>query len=192
MMPSYLSNARASNAFHSVDSWVDEISSNAAGIAPWASATNVVHVNFGRPGRGEIAAKEPAPNAASDVSEWREVAVRRLSALNRLSDGWDGPGSIGISDGLLARAERILELAFEGRRFPAPPAAVPAGDGSVQLEWRLIDTRFEFVIETNGEMEAWAQDRTSGHEWSALGSAAIELLSKWSARLTADKLLSHP
>lgn len=159
-------------------------------VHPWAdvgSGNNVVAVDFKRKQRA-VPAQEAA-NVSAAAKEWRQVATSRLADLCRLAEGWDGVGSIGIPGGVLAKANRVLDLAFSGGTHPAPPTAVPCGDGSIQLEWWLLDTRFEFTIETNGEMEAWALDRDNGHEFSAEGSDAIELLSKWSGRLTADKLV---
>jgi hypothetical protein len=124
-----------------------------------------------------------------EAGEWREIAVERLAALRDRLNGWDGEGSVRPDDALLSKAERILDLVFEGKRFPAPPTAVPCGDGSIQLEWWLVDTRFELMIEPDGKMESWALDRLSDHSVEASGPAAVELLSKWAARLTADKLL---
>jgi hypothetical protein len=124
----------------------------------------------------------------TEFPEWRTIATQRLSALHRFLDGWDGDGSLAVAATALAKADRILGFAFEGIAFAAPPVAVPCADGSLQLEWWLTDTRFELSIESNGEMESWALDRSSGQEASAVGTAAIELLSRWSGRLTADKL----
>lgn len=105
-----------------------------------------------------------------------------------MPDGWDGASSLAVPHDVLAKADRLLTLAFNGVSHPAPPATVPCADGTLQLEWWLVDTRFELSIEADGAMEGWGLDRESGHEASATGTKAFELLRKWSARLTADKL----
>ena len=89
---------------------------------------------------------------------------------------------------VIAKADRVLELIFDGIAHPAPPAAVPCADGALQLEWWLTDTRFQLSVEADGGLEGWALDRESGHEASAFNAKAIELLRKWASRLTADKL----
>lgn len=152
--------------------------------------SNVIVVDFARRSASTRLTPSATP-AKSAVPEWRKIAIGRLAALHRLADGWDGASSVAISGPALAKADRILGLAFDGVVFAAPPAAVPCGDGSVQLEWWLTDTRFELLIEPDGHLEGWAQDRKTGHEVEAEGSAAIQLLSKWSRRLTADKLINQ-
>ena len=138
-------------------------------------------------------ANEPIGNIAhismNEVTDWKAVATSRLSALHRLRPGWDGQGSIQPSDDILSRASRILDIVFSDVAHHAAPAAVPCADGSLQLEWWLVDTRFELAIEPNGAIEGWALDRMTGREVSAEDAAAIELLAKWASRLTADKLV---
>jgi len=149
---------------------------------------NVVRVDFARrtASRGEQANVEV--HATCDKLQWRQVTSDRLSRLRRLVDGWDGAGSVGMSERAIAKADSILSLVFDGITHPAPPAAVPCADGALQLEWWLTDTRFELSIEADGCLEGWALDRESKHEVSASDGKAVELLRKWAKRLTADKL----
>lgn len=152
------------------------------------SLGNVVSVDFKRK---RAATSAQLGNDAPAPSEWQELASERLASLSLLRDGWDGPLSVAPAPESLARARRILDLAFERARFPAVPAAVPSGDGAVHLEWWLFDARFEFIIEADGSLEAWGLDRTTDHEVAASSTDAIELLAKWSSRLTADKLVAE-
>lgn len=152
--------------------------------------SNVVSIDFGRRTAALSDRFRSGTDAGSDAPEWLNTASDRLAHLRRLADGWDGVGSIGVSADTIAKAKRILELAFDGVAHPAPPATVPCGDGTIQLEWWLIDTRFELSIDADGRLESWGLDRESDHEASAVGTMAIELLMKWASRLTADKLSS--
>jgi hypothetical protein len=122
------------------------------------------------------------------TAEWREIASKRLAALHSLEAGWDGVGSVPISETAIAKADRLLDLAFNDVPFPAPPSAVPCADGSLQLEWWLSDLRVELAIEDAGEVELWVQNRSTGREYTALGAEALTLLLRWSKQLTADKL----
>lgn len=149
--------------------------------------SNVVRVDFKR--RAPLAATKPAdPLSRPADNLWREIAADRLAALARFVDGWDGPASRSIPQESRLKALVLLDAAFTGVRYPAPPAVVPCGDGSLQLEWWLTDTRFEVSISSDGDLEAWGCDRVVNHEVEAFGSASVELLSKWASRLTADKL----
>lgn len=148
---------------------------------------NVVRVDFARKQRDERVHGAVA-DAKTPQPLWRIVATERLSALRRFADGWDGDGSAAISRPSLAKALRLLDVAFASVKYPAPPVAVPCADGSVQLEWWLTDTRFELSISPDGDLEAWACDRLHAHEIEGDGSLAVELLAKWAPRLTADKL----
>ncbi len=151
----------------------------------WSNASsrdNVVSVDFKRKIVRE-AASEPV------YAAWQEVAASRLDRLRAYVQGWDGPASLPISHDALARGGRLLALAFENLAHPAPPAAVPCADGSLQLEWWLTDTRFELSIEANGATYAWAQNRLTGEETEAEGKDATNLLFGWARRLTADKLI---
>lgn len=137
----------------------------------------------------------PRPSLVASVSEgavgeWREIASRRLHALRQLEAGWDGRNSAPISSALVARADRILDVAFDGVAYPAPPSAVPVADGTLQLEWWLSDTRVELALDHNGDVDIWVQARDTGAEFAAEGADALSLLLKWSRRLTAEKLVT--
>lgn len=186
MMPPYLANAAYDSMSLNVAPWTSAAAQPGQAVV-WPARGNVIEVDFARKMPAQQA-RSLAGNNMGDLGEWRSVAAERLASLRHFRPGWDGPGSKDIAEPLLALATSILDLAFKGRRFPAPPSAAPAGDGSIQLEWWLVDTRFEMTIEADGDLEAWALDRSSGHEFEASGTEAIELLTKWSARLTADKL----
>ncbi len=118
---------------------------------------------------------------------WKKIVARRLADVSLLRAGWDGPASIAVNPNAIATAERLLDVAFRSVSFPAVPSVVPCGDGSVQLEWRLNDTRFELEIEADGQLGAWALDRPSNISAERTGFAATQLLLSWAQRLTADK-----
>ncbi len=143
---------------------------------------NVVSIDFNRKIVREAV---PKPVCAA----WQELAANRLDRLRAYTQGWDGPASLPISHDALARGGRLLALAFENFAHPAPPAAVPCADGSLQLEWWLTDTRFELSIEADGSTYAWAQNRLTGEEIEAEGKDATNLFFRWARRLTADKLI---
>jgi hypothetical protein len=123
----------------------------------------------------------------AEAPSWRRIVARRFADVGALTRGWDGPASIAVSLTALGLAERLLEVAFQAVSFPAVPSVVPSGDGSVQLEWRLADSRFEVEVDPSGDVSAWALDRKSGLSIERAGNAAIEMLFNWSSRLTADK-----
>lgn len=178
-MPAALANLNVSTVPYApfTHSWVSEIGSN------------IVFASFAPPRPRPASLRSASKGIGADAPEWRKVARERLANICRYQDGWDGVGSKGISEELTSKADRVLEIAFNGVPFPAPPSAAPCADGSLLLDWWLVDTRFELMIEPNGALEAWALDRGTGHEASADGPAAIDLLRKWAGRLTADKLL---
>ena len=148
------------------------------------SCDNVLAVDFKRKVVRECT--EQVRSAA-----WLEVAANRLDKLRSYKPGWDGPASLSISSEALARAGRLLGLAFENFAHPAPPSAVPCADGSLQLEWWLTDTRFELSIDIDGSTCAWAQNRRTGEEIEAEGTDATNLFFQWARRLTADKLIQQ-
>ena len=123
----------------------------------------------------------------AETASWKKIVARRFADVSMLKTGWDGPASIAIAPNAIATAERLLDVAFRAVEFPAAPSVVPCGDGSVQLEWRLNDTRFELEIELDGQVGAWVLDRPSGISAERTGAAAIQLFLSWAQRLTADK-----
>ncbi len=128
--------------------------------------------------------------AQAESASWKKVAARRLADVSLLAAGWDGGQSIAVHPNAIATAERLLDVAFRSVAFPAVPSVVPCGDGSVQLEWRLNDSRFELEIEADGQLGAWALDRPSNISTERNGFAATQLLLSWAHRLTADKYVA--
>lgn len=144
--------------------------------------------------RGDLAPAADGTNRVNEVLSrhagvplWRTLSQKRLADVSRLRNGWDGPASLGVDGQTAALAMRLLDIAFESVRHPAVPAFVPSGDGALQLEWRLSDTRFELDIEADGELTAWALDRRTGQEHEQIGDAAKEMFFAWATTLTADK-----
>lgn len=126
-----------------------------------------------------------------ELPDWQKAVVGRLSRLRGLTSGWDGPLSLPISDAAITLASRLIDVVFKDIDHPAPPSAVPFADGSLQLEWRLVDLRAEFAIASDLTVSFWALDRTNAHEVEAEDQAAKELFLKWAHRMTADKLIAQ-
>lgn len=124
------------------------------------------------------------------TAAWKSVVARRFQEALSLEADWDGLDSEAVSSEIVSLADKLLVLAFENIQHPAVPAVVPAGDGSIQLEWRLIDSRFELEISKDSSVEAWALDRSTNHSIEADGAEAISLFISWAQRLTADKFIS--
>lgn len=146
------------------------------------STSNVISVDFKRRGKPTV------PDLECD--SWQKVAAERLDGLREYNPGWDGPASRAISEDVLARAGKLLTLAFQDIPYPAPPAAVPCADGSVQLEWWLVDSKFELTIKTDGSTEAWGHILSTNEECEAMGKDATNLFLQWARRLTADRLVA--
>ena len=103
--------------------------------------------------------------------------LRRIAALKA---GWDGPGSQALPNRALFLAELYVREALRGCGVVAPPALVPAGDGSIQIEWHRLEGEIELSIEPDGTFHIWGSDNASGTEFEGSGEDALALFRHWS------------
>ena len=110
------------------------------------------------------------------------VDARRISALPL---GWDGLGSKAPSEETLWMARHALTRALDGMPDAVAPRLVPAGDGSLQIEWHAEHGELEFCIDADGELWAWACDHLNGLEFEGSGEKAIAIFYRWAPRMAA-------
>lgn len=76
-----------------------------------------------------------------DTTESRDEIRRRCQV-----DGWDGEGSVAVSDAVIRRAESVATAIADLLPPELPgPDFVPEGDGEIGLDW-MIDPRRIFSI----------------------------------------------
>jgi len=106
----------------------------------------------------------------------------RLKYIGSLESGWDGHLSAPISKISISNARHVIALVREIAPFEKDPAIVPCADGSLQIEWHLVDSRFEMYFENDGSVGAWWDDRSTGREFEAEGTEAHTLIGHWAVR----------
>jgi hypothetical protein len=111
--------------------------------------------------------------------DWISQIASNAQAISKLRAGWDGRGSIPISDKMLYRATTYVRLALEGLSDATAPRLVPGGDGSVQIEWHSKRGELEFDIGPAHEMTIWIRDRRNGAEFEGDNQAALALFYRW-------------
>jgi hypothetical protein len=123
------------------------------------------------------------PGASREVSkhmpDWISQLASNAQGLSKLPAGWDGRGSIPISDKMLYRATTYVRSALEGLSDVTAPRLVPGGDGSVQIEWHAKHGELEFDIGPANEMTIWIRDRRNGAEFEGENQAALTLFYRW-------------
>jgi hypothetical protein len=116
------------------------------------------------------------------VETWLQPVANRLSHLAQLQDGWDGPGTLGVDEGVVLRAFETLALvATEKTRAPS---ISPGQDGSLQLAWYAREFELEIDIPRSGNPTASLYEHESGEE-SELSLTSPQLCAAI-GRLSAD------
>jgi hypothetical protein len=119
-------------------------------------------------------------------SNWKLQLEANARSLSALREGWDGPGSIQVSERLLARAVFYVQTSLEGvPSDAAAPRLVPGGDGSVQVEWHSRSGELEFDIDDQGNLSIWGRDHLSGVEFSGENEKALALFYRWAPRVAS-------
>ncbi|HUS10919.1 MAG TPA: hypothetical protein VMZ30_10670 [Pyrinomonadaceae bacterium] len=131
--------------------------------------------------------------SASDWLPTVDAALRSLRAECQ-QVGWDGPGSLAISDQAIAIAEKVVTALFRlvPKNVPAPDV-IPEADGEICLRW-VVDTEQEFSISigSHGKINFAGQFGREGgiHGWQPLDTASptaldrsLQEISKYVARL---------
>ena len=119
---------------------------------------------------------------------WAETE-RRLSALGRLEEDWDGAGAPPIPTGMIRSARRLAEC-LEARGDSPPESISPLSDGNIVLEWRFPDAviqRIEVEGAGHGQMMTTAPGKWGffGPFWTgkkSVGGSSLAILTVRCAR----------
>jgi hypothetical protein len=133
-----------------------------------------------------IAPHRSASEAVHDEEPWLGQLRESYQPLRLLRDGWDGPGSKAVSIPLIYRVERALRDSLTSVREPKLPFVVPAPDGGLQIEWHQESLELEVLFSPDGSVSALLEDHAHGLEIEKDGAGALDLLSRWAARLAAE------
>jgi len=135
------------------------------------------------------------PNEASSLSEslkvlpphaaWELELAENLRHLSTLQAGWDGAGSREVSNRALFLADLRIREVLGGFDNLVAPYLVPAGDGSVQIEWHESDGELELSIDPDGKFYIWGRDHIHATEFEGAGEEALALFRRWAPRLAA-------
>lgn len=126
--------------------------------------------------------------ASKDSAKVLRSLAAQFAALRALKDGWDGPGSVAPDRELLSSAARILSRVLKHSAHVEPPRLVPVNDGGLQAEWYGPDHRLEVYFDSDGDISAWSEARSSRVEMEEDGFAAVQLLADWVAARESDAL----
>ena len=131
--------------------------------------------------------------SASDWLPTIDAAFRSLRDECRKA-GWDGPGSLAISDQAIAITEKVVGVLFRlvPKGLPAPDI-IPEADGEICLRW-VVDTEQELSISigAHGKINFAGQFGREGgiHGWQPLDTTnptaldrSLQEIAKYVARL---------
>jgi hypothetical protein len=126
-----------------------------------------------------------ADSAIPRKPAWAAQLDANAESLATLHPGWDGPGSISMSASTLSRAVFYVTSAVDNQIDVKPPRLVPAGDGSIQIEWHTKRGELEFDIDDRGEMSIWIRNHLIGAEFDGEGAEALALFYRWAPWIAA-------
>lgn len=112
-------------------------------------------------------------------SMWMIELDQAAMRVRALQPGWDGPRSGVVAESVIRRAVALASEALCGLAEPAAPYLMPAGDGSLQIEWDRKHAKLEFCLEPDGSLDFWSRDLRTGAEREADGAAALALFRRW-------------
>lgn len=130
------------------------------------------------------------------ASDWLPIIDAALRSLcdDCQEDGWDGPGSLAISDQAIAITESVVRVLFRlvPKGLPAPDV-MPEADGEICLRW-VVDTEHELSISigAHGKINFAGQFGREGgiHGWQPLDTTSptaldrsLQEIAKYVARL---------
>jgi hypothetical protein len=131
--------------------------------------------------------------SASDWLPAIDAALRSLRDECQTA-GWDGPGSLAISDQAIAITEKVVEVLFRlmPKGLPAPDI-IPEADGEICLRW-VVDTEQELSLSlgAHGKINFAGQFGREGgiHGWQPLDTTSptaldrsLQEIAKYVARL---------
>lgn len=120
------------------------------------------------------------------TADWQKLLGANVSRLKSLKPGWDGPGSLPVNQKLLGDAVDMVRSALAGLSQAAVPYLVPAGDGSLQIEWHERHAELELELLSDGQRSIFFRDHLTGAELAADGPEASNLFHHW-ARWVASQ-----
>lgn len=119
--------------------------------------------------------------SASDWLPTVDAALRSLRGECQKA-GWDGPGSLAISDQAIAITEKVVGVLFRlvPKGLPAPDI-IPEADGEICLRW-VVDTEQELSISigAHGKINFAGQFGREGgiHGWQPLDTTSPTALDR--------------
>ena len=113
------------------------------------------------------------------VPDWKKLLDANAARLAALKAGWDGYGSLPISKPVLFAAIDIVDRALSCVPNAIAPYLVPAGDGSVQVEWHEHHAELELELSADGQMCILFRDHLTGAELVGEGPKALNLFLRW-------------
>ena len=119
--------------------------------------------------------------SASDWLPTVDASIRTLRDECQKA-GWDGPGSLAISDQVIAITEKVVRALFTlvPKGIPAPDV-IPEADGEICLHW-LVDTEQELSISigAHGKLNFAGQFGKEGvvHGWQPVDTTSATALDR--------------
>jgi hypothetical protein len=119
--------------------------------------------------------------SASDWLPTVDASIRTLRDECQKA-GWDGPGSLAISDQVIAITEKVVRALFTlvPKGIPAPDV-IPEADGEICLHW-LVDTEQELSISigAHGKINFAGQFGKEGvvHGWQPVDATSATALDR--------------
>jgi hypothetical protein len=106
---------------------------------------------------------EPSATLAGQPAAWVEVVRRRLEALGRLGEGWDGRSAPRVAPANIGIAMQLLQRVM--RTGTPVPEIVPTLRGGLQIEWHVPDVDVELEIATPSRYVLSFEDRSTDQEF---------------------------
>ena len=130
------------------------------------------------------------------ASDWLPTvdAVFRVIRDECQKADWDGPGSLAISDGVIAITKRVVEALFTlvPKGTPAPDL-IPEADGEIWISWVVDrDSQLSISVGAHGKINFAGQFGTEGgiHGWQSINATSpsaldesLQDIAKYLARL---------
>ena len=98
---------------------------------------------------------EPALSKASPL--WEHGALSQLASIVLLQKDWDSYGADPIGWSRVQQAFGLLHSVMDDRT--PPPVLVPMTNGSIQLEWHVLDVDLEVELLSDTSIAVWYKDR---------------------------------
>ena len=134
---------------------------------------------------GSKAQDRAGVNHAPLPPSWQAMLAVRAQAIRELKPGWDGPRSISPSTATLSHIYLLTYQALGAFSSAVAPYVVPAGDGSLQLEWHESHGELEMLVSPGGELSIWIRLHQGNIELEGDGEEALALFYRWAPWMAA-------